>query len=166
MKKQTGYTLIELLLYVAITGILLSALMAFFAMSFSARIKNESITEVDRQGELMLSMIAQAARDADSITTPTQGGSGASLTLAMPVAADNPTVFTVSGTTLQIKEGADPIVALNSSRVAVSGFTVKNLSRSSTPGIVQISFTLSTVNTTGRNEYDYQRTFTTSASLR
>lgn len=164
--KQDGYTLIELLLYVAIMGILLGALTSFFGVSLSSRIKNESIIEVDRQGEFMIDTIARTTRAADSITTPAVGASGGTLTLAMATAGVNPTIFNISGTTLQIKEGAGATIPLNSNRVAVTGFTVKNLSRGSTPGVIKISFTVSTVNTTGRNEYDYQKTFTTSASLR
>ena len=164
--KQRGYTLIELLLYIAILGILLGALTSFFSVSLTARIKNESIVEVDRQGEFMIDMIARTVRAADSITAPTAGASGSTLTLAMPTAGVNPTIFNMSGTTLQIKEGAGATIPLNSGRVAVTGFTAKNLSRASTPGVIQVSFTVSAVNTTGRNEYDYQKTFTTSASLR
>jgi type II secretory pathway pseudopilin PulG len=166
MKHRDGYTLIELLLYISIMGILLGALTSLLSVSLSARIKNESIIEVDRQGEFMIDTIAQTARAAASITTPAGGASGSTLTLGMATAGVNPTTFNVAGTTLQIKEGAGATIPLNSGRVAVTGFTVKNLSRASTPGAVQISFTLSTVNTTGRNEYDYQKTFTTSASLR
>jgi Tfp pilus assembly protein PilW len=166
MNKQTGYTLIELLLYVAITAILLSALMAFFAMSLSGRVKSESIGEVDQQGSFILDTVTQALRNADSITAPAAGASASSLTLAMATSAINPTVFSLSGNTMQVKEGTANAVPMSTPRVKVTALTFKNLSRSGTPGSIQVVMTLSTVNTTGRSEYDYQKTFTTSVSLR
>lgn len=166
MKKHDGYTLIELLLYVAITGILLAGLTAFFTLSLTAKIKNDSILEVDRQGTFMMDTIVKTLRTADSITAPATGATGSALTLVMTPASVNPTAFTISGTTLRIAEGAGAPIALHNSRVAVSGFTIRNLSRASTPGTVQVSFTLSTVNTTGRNEYDYQKSFVSTGSLR
>lgn len=167
MKRQQGYTLIELLLYLAITSVLLASLTAFFAMTLSVRTKNESINEVNQQGQLVMDSILQTVRNADSITVPATGFTTGTTTLAMTTAAINPTVISLSGATLQIKEGSSTAVALTNSRVIVSGLTIKNVSRSSTtPGSVQVGFTVSAVNTTGRNEYDYQKTFIGSASLR
>lgn len=67
---------------------------------------------------------------------------------------------------VQIKEGTSAAIALTSDKVAVSGLTFKNLSRTGTPGVVQVSFTVSRVNSSGRNEFDYQKTFTTTVALR
>jgi prepilin-type N-terminal cleavage/methylation domain-containing protein len=325
---QRGFTLIELLLYMAILTVLLTAVSLFLTTTLSARIKNQSIAEVDQQGTAVLEQISQAIRGADSVTTPTAGASGDTLSLAMPTAGVNPTLFDVSGTStimgyatdggatdtsnsnninitrftagatgtistlsafigptvaaapnnkgqmaiysgttsaptallasssettlsantwnsfsispisvtsgqiywlgyntngtaishnnmryhttganqslytaraygtwpaswsagtssnfefsvyasivtsggtvpaLQIKEGAGAVVPLTNDNVAVSGLTFKNLSRSGTPGVVQVSFTISRVNTNGRNEFEYQKTFTTTVALR
>lgn len=166
LQTQRGYTLIELLLYVSMIGILLGGVTTFFAMATEARVKNQSISEVNDQGVYAMDIITQTVRNATDITTPTAGITGSSLTLTVPTGSLSPTVFSLSGTTLQIKEGAAAAVSLTSSKVQVTALSIKNLTRSGTHGIVQVSLTLSRVNTTGRNEYDYQRTFTTSVSLR
>lgn len=167
MKTNTsGFTLIELLLYVTIVGSLLIAVSMFFATMLDARIKSQSIVEVEQQGALALDYIASTIRGADSITTPAAAGTGASLTLVVPTGALSPTIFDLSGTTLQVKEGAAAAIALTNSKVQVTNLTFKNLTRSGTPGVVQVSITLSRVNTTNRNQYDYQKTFTTTAALR
>ncbi len=166
IRTQTGYTLIELLLYVAITGILLTATTGFFGLVADARVKNQTISEVNDQGVFIMDYLTQTVRNATSITTPITGASGSSLTLVVPTVSLSPTIFSLSGTTLQVQEGAAAAVALSNSKVQVSAFSVKNLTRSGTSGIVQISITLSRVNTAGRNEYDYTQTFTTSAALR
>jgi prepilin-type N-terminal cleavage/methylation domain-containing protein len=164
--RQTGYTLIELLLYVALIGVLLSAVVAFFGITADARIKNQTISEINDQGTYALDYIAQVARNATSISSPTVGASGTSLTLVVPTASLSPTTLSVTNGILQVKEGTAAAVSLTSSEVKIDSLNVSNLSRSGTSGIIQVSLTLSRANPLNRNEYDYQRTFTTSVGIR
>jgi type II secretory pathway pseudopilin PulG len=163
--SQGGYTLIELLLYVTILGSLLTAVVLFFTLMTDANTKNQSMAEVNDQGIAVMDQITQTIRNATSITAPAAAGSGASLTLVVPTGSLSPTVYSLSGTTLQIKEGAAAAVALTSNDVQVTNLTFANLTRSGTKGLVQVSFRMSRVNTSGRNEYDYQKTFTSSAEV-
>lgn len=165
-RPQYGFTLIELLLYVSIVGSLLIAVSMFFATTVEARIKTQSIMEVDQQGTLVMDYMLQTIRNADSITTPAAAASGSSLTLVVTTGSLSPTIFDLSGTTLQIKEGAAAAIPLTNDKVTVSNLTFTNLSRSGTPGVVRVSFTISRVNTAGRNAYDYQKTFSSTATLR
>jgi Tfp pilus assembly protein PilW len=162
----TGFTLIELLLYVGIVSALLLGVTAFFAISADARIKNQSISEVNQQGQFAMDVIAQTVRNADSITAPTTGASAAQLIVAVPTASLSPSIINVSSGVLQIKEGAAAAVPLTNGKVEVTSLSVKNLSRASTPGTVQISFTLNRINPNNRGEYSYQKTFTTTVSIR
>ncbi len=163
---QSGFTLIELLLYVGIIGSLLVGLSLFFATSADVRIKNQSISEVNQQGMLALEGISQTTRNAITIISPAATGTSNQLTLTMPTGSLSPTVFDISGTTLEIKEGANAPVALTSRKVQVTNLTINNLTRSGTRGVAQVSFTVTRTNPTGRNEYDYQKTFVTTAALR
>lgn len=162
---EQGYTLIELLLYVVIVGVLLTTVVYFFGVVVEARVKNQTILEVNEQGTAAMDYITQTIRNATSITAPTIGTTGPSLTLVVPTGSLSPTVFNLSGTTLQVKEGTAATVPLTNNKLLVSGLTFKNLSRPSTPGSVQVSFTLARVNPNNRNEYDYQKTFTTTAEV-
>ena len=168
IKEQQGFTLLELLLYVAIVSTLLGAVTVFLSLSLSARVKNESISEVNQQGIAILERMTTIIRGAESITSPAIGTTGGSLTIAVPVVANSPTTFDATGTpaAVQIKEGNGSAIALTNNKIAVSDLAFKNLSRAGTYGAVQISFTLSRTNSSGRNEYDYQKTFTTTVSLR
>ena len=163
--EHAGYTLIELLLYVVIISTLLTTVTFFFGMTIEARVKNQTIAEVNDQGVATMDYITQTIRNASSITTPATGGSGNSLTLVVPTGSLSPTIFNLNGTTLQVKEGTAAAIPLTNNDVQVTGLTFKNLTRSGTPGNVQVSFTLSHVNPSGRNEYDYQKTFTSSAEV-
>jgi type II secretory pathway pseudopilin PulG len=163
--RQQGYTLIELLLYVAMIGTLLTSVTYFFGVVVDARVKNQTVTEVNDQGTALMDYVTQTIRNATSITAPTTGVSAASLTLVVPTGSLSPTVFNMNSTTMQVKEGAGSVLPLTNDKVQLSGLTFKNLSRASTPGSVQVSFTLSRVNANNRNEYDYQKTFTTTAEV-
>ena len=57
-------------------------------------------------------------------------------------------------------------IALTNSRIVASNLTFTNLSRAGTPGTIRIQFTLTHINPSGRNEYNYNKTFYGSASLR
>ncbi len=321
--RQSGYTLIELLLYVAMVGGLLTSVIFFYSTTIDARVKNQSIVEVNDQGAALMDYITQTIRNATSITSPTTGASATSLTLAVPTGSLSPTVFSLSGSSnlgyttiggstdagdsgsinatkftasttgtvstlyayvgatvsaspnnvgqmaiysgtssaptallasssstalaanswnafsiastavtsgqiywlayntngsgtsannlkfdttgavqsiyktqtfgswpsswtgttqnlqfsmyapittgtpaaLQVQEGSGGVVALNNDLVTVSGLAFKNLTRASTPGSVQVTFTVSRVNPNGKNEFDYQRTFTDTAEV-
>ena len=163
--KQTGFTLIELLLYTAIVGSLLLAVVGFYGATLDTRVKNQAIAEVNQQGTLVMDQITQSIRNATSITLPIAAGSGAVLTLVVPTASLSPTTYSLNGTTLQIVEGTNTAVPLTGSRVQVSALTFKNVTRTGTNGVVQISFTVSYNNGTGRSTYDYSKTFTSSAEV-
>lgn len=163
-----GFTLIELLLYVSLVGSLLISVVLFFGMVVDARVKTQSVSEVDQQGVAAMEYITRTIRDATSITAPTAGaGASNSLTLVVANGTLNPTIFDLSGSTLEVKEGSPAVITpLTNSKVQVTSLAFTNLSRASTPGVVRVQFTLSRVNPAGRNEYDYQKTFTSSAALR
>lgn len=160
-----GYTLIELLLYIVLVGSLLTSLVTFFELTIEARVKTRSITEVNEQGTAAMEYITQTIRNANSITAPAAGGTGSSLTVVVPTGALSPTIFSLSGTTLQVKEGTAANIPLTSNEVVISNVTFKNLTSSGTTGIVQVSFTVSRANAGNINEFDYQKTFTSSAEL-
>lgn len=165
-RTQAGYTLIELLLYVAIVGILMSTVTAFFGITADARVKNQTVNEVNVQGTAVMDYISQTIRNATSITSPAAAATDTQLTLVVPTGSLSPTVFNLSSGVLQVKEGTATAVALTNSKVQVTALSVKNLTRSGTSGVVQVSITVSRVNTANDNDYDYTRTFTTTASLR
>lgn len=163
---QGGFTLVELLLYVSIASVMLLVISVFLSTLLESRIKNQTIAEVEGQGIQVMQMITQTARNAEAITSPALGASASSLTLDVITAGSDPTIFDLASGVIRIKEGAGSAVALTNSRVTASALTFQNFSRTSTPGTIRIMFTLTYVNSSGRNEYTYSKTFYGSASLR
>jgi len=68
-------------------------------------------------------------------------------------------------TPLEVTEGVGSPISLINSRMQISGLTFTNLTAAGTNGIIQISFTLSELNPNAKNEYDYQKTFTSSSEI-
>ena len=165
-KSQQGFTLIELLLYIAISSVILLVISVFLSTLLESRVKNQTIAEVEQQGVQVMQMITQTLRNADIINSPATGASASSLSVNTYTAGNNSTIFDLSGGVIRIKESAGAVVSLNNARVTASALTFQNLSRASTPGTVRISFTLTSVNSSGRNEYNFTKTFTGSATLR
>ena len=166
MNYQKGFTLIELLLHLAISSLLLLASLMFIWTLLEARVKNQTIAEVETQGQQILTQITQIVRNAEAITTPSVGASGASLTLDVVESGSDPTTFSLSSGTVTITEGTGSPVNLNNNLVEVTSLNFSNLSRADTPGTVQISFTVSYSSDSNQNQYDYSKTFYGTASLR
>ncbi|PIR93807.1 hypothetical protein COT97_04605 [Candidatus Falkowbacteria bacterium CG10_big_fil_rev_8_21_14_0_10_39_11] len=169
MKKNnhnSGFTLIELILYIGILSVIMGAVATLLFTFMQLRAKNQVIGEVEGQGTAAIEYISQGIRNSQAITSPTIGTSGSSLILDVVDAGNDPTTFSLSGTTLQVQFGAGSAIDLNSSVVEVSGLTFYNYSRDNTPGLILVEFTLTHVNPEGTQEYEYQKTFTTAASLR
>ena len=166
LQTNAGFTLIELLLYVGIASIILLITSLFLSTLLQSRIKNQTIAEVEQQGLQVMQIITQTARNAESITAPLIGASASSLTLDVLTDASDLTIFDLSESTIRITEGASSAIPLTNSRVTASGITFQNLSRASTPGTIRIQFTLTHINPDDRNEYNFSKTFTGSATLR
>lgn len=164
--KNKGFTLIELLLYLAIISLILLPISSFLSSFFEARVKNQTIMEVEEQGVSVMNIITQTIRNAEAINTPPVGSSAPSLSLNVVDAGLDPTLFDLSGSTLRVTEGAGSPVALTNTRVLASGLTFQNLSRPGTPGVIRIQFTLSRVNPEARYEYNFTKTFYGSATIR
>jgi type II secretory pathway pseudopilin PulG len=166
MKNRGGFTLVELLLYAAMLSIIIFSVGIFLNLTLQSRTKNQVIAEVEQQGILAMQRMMQVVRNSNLINSPATGASGSTLSVNMPQAALSPTVFALSGGAVTITEGTGATVSLTNNLVSVTGLTFTNVSRASTPGTVRVQFTITYINNSGRNEYDYSKTFDSDASLR
>lgn len=164
--KSKGFTLVELLLYVTLTGILLTSVSLTYYVVLRTRVKNETVSDIDVVGRMALDRISQTIRNANGITSPSIGSTQSSLTLAVPDSAKNPTVFTLSGGAIMIQEGTGGAVALTPTRMTITSLSFANYGRSGTEGIIRTQFTAARNTTALRNEYQYSKSFSGSASIR
>lgn len=166
-QKERGFTLLELLLYVAISSIIILATSALVQVVLEARIKAQTVTEVEQQGQQVMQVMGQTLRNATGVTSPTIGTSAASLTATVPTGALSPTVFDLSAGAIRMKEGGGAATPLTNSRVTASALSFKNLAASGKPSSIKVTFTITYINNSGsKNEYSYTKNFETAASLR
>lgn len=161
-----GFVLIEVIVYVAIIGLVLVAVGTLAAITNHARAKQLIEREVEDQGRQVLENILQTVRNSSGIVAPAEGATATSLSANVDSAPLSPTVFSLSADTLQITEGSGTAVSLTSSNVIATAFSAQNLSRSGTPGTIRVNFTLSGASTSGSIPFIYSKTFYGSASLR
>lgn len=165
-KKQKGFTLIEMLLYLTITvSVLFTATMLFPTM-ISSRIKNQVTIEVEQQGAFVLNTISRTVRMGDGINFPAPGAQGDSLSVLVGDIAKNPTTFSVNNGTFLVREGSGDNIPLTNSRVEMSNVVFQNLTQGGGREIVRIEFTLSSYNPENQIEYEYSQNFYTSVTVR
>lgn len=166
LKPNAGFTLVELILYVSVSALVALAAAGLIILIVQARVKSQTISEVEQVGSQVMNLITQTARNSPQINSPLPGGTSGVLSLANQSSTKNPAVFDVQSGTIRITEGAYEPAPLTSSRILASNLLFQNLSRANTSGTIRIQFTLTHQNPGGRNEYDYAKNFYGSATIR
>ncbi len=161
-----GTSLVEIILYIGLTATILLGISVLVATTLESRVKSQVVNEVESQGLSAMRTIAQSIRNAQSINSPVVGSSNSTLSLRMSSASINPTVYGLAASALQATEATNSPITLTNSKIQVSALNFSNLSRISTPGTIQFRFTLTYLNPENRNEYNYSKTFISSASIR
>jgi type II secretory pathway pseudopilin PulG len=167
MKQSTrGFTLIELLLYVGIASLVMLTITTFLMLIVNARVKNQTLTEVEQQGVYAMETITQLVRNSIDVRSPVPGASDSALTLVMADVAVDPTSVALTSGALELTEGSGSAVALTNGRITISNLTFTNLSRDDDLDSIQVEFTITYSNSSGQNTYDYEETFQTTISNR
>jgi type II secretory pathway pseudopilin PulG len=164
--SKKGFTLVEMLLYVAICSVILISLTTFLSFLLNASVKNQTIAEVEHNGLQVLQLMTQTIRNGKGINTPILATSSSTLSIKTVATTTDPILFDLASGTLRIKEGASGYIPLTSGRVIISSLMFKNTSASSTDGgSVDITFIVSYLNQSGTNEYSFSKTFNGTASF-
>lgn len=162
--NKNGFTLMELLLYISSAALFLFILSLLLSSMISARIKHQTIQEVENTGVQIMMQLTHAIRNADAVNSPASGVESDELSLSNADNNLNPIIFNTADGELHIKEAGNAPVALHDTEVAISDMHFQNTSYEGTPEIISFQFTLS--KTGGRQEFNYSRTFYGSAALR
>ncbi|MBA3679123.1 type II secretion system protein [Candidatus Saccharibacteria bacterium] len=166
-----GFTLIELLLYVAIISVVISSIMFVAISSISQRVHNQAVTEVDYQGEAVISQITQQLRNATAVSTPGTGTTSSSLSFSTLIAANNPTIYDIindgSRNRLRIREGISATTNyLTNNKVTVDSLSFNNVTATGGKNSIKIQLTISAYNPSNRSELQFQKTYYGTATLR
>ena len=166
-KNRKGFTLIELVVYLAlVSGILVTAT-SFAWNIINSRTKAFAVQEVAQNGRFISERLVQVVHQAMEITEPRPGESSERLLLTMRESADDPTEFIFSdGRLFMVRDGGEPL-AMSSDQVFVKSLRFVNLSPSNAKSKnLKIMIELEHVNPENRQEWQAAETFITAVELR
>jgi len=169
MNNKKGLTLIEIIIYVAILGLIATA---FITMSINLlTIKSKSISqqEIDSNLQFISQKISYEIRNAKSVASTT----ASSLTLVSQNPSRNPTVFDLSGGNIRIgfSSGTNCPISnpciLNSNKINISNFIITNLSSGDTKTQnIRYSISGNYINQSGRPEFNASGSINDSIEVR
>lgn len=152
-RLQSGFTLVELLLYAGLFTILLVVFLQLFSSIIGVQLESESRSAISQDGQYILQRLSYDIMRADSVVSPTTLGATASaMTLTI---SGSSSAYIVSGGNLLL--GSDQ---LNSFATQVNNFSVLRLSNSNGADSLQISITLTslTMESSGAKTKTFQTT--------
>ncbi len=174
--RSKGFTLIELMIYIAISSIVLLGAIRYGFVLLDDQIKYQALADVQYDHQHVLELIVDHVHRGASIGAGTVYGTSTGTLQIVYVNAPTTTFSIVeeeitnrNGTStihsLQLqREGSAPVV-LTANDVTVSNFKLTDLSGNTTPAMY-IDLTIDAVNITGDPRYDATHTWGTTAILR
>ncbi len=141
MSKRGGFTLIEVLIYIALFSLVAGGLLltTYVVIENSGRIENKVI--VSEEGAFLLRKFDWALTGADSISVPSE----TELKLTKPdlPAGENPVAFSLGSGEILLKRGGGGMVPLSSAGVSVTSLIFTRIPPTGgKPAAAQIEFTL------------------------
>ncbi|WP_412733002.1 hypothetical protein [Minisyncoccus archaeiphilus] len=164
--KDKGLTMIEIIFYLAISAIVFLASFSALNIINQSKVRYQVISEVEYQGGFVMESILRSIRHSEQVISPVVGGQSSALSLDMLEALDDPTLYGLTGTSLTVKEGSASTVILTNPRVIISNLVFNNYSALPEHDSIRVSFTITYYNESGKQEYDYSKTFYGTASTR
>lgn len=169
MNKQKGFTLVELLIYIAITGVVTVSLVQFGLAISTARVKTYVAQEVQANARMALDLMSRKIRMAREVNTGASvwGSDPGVLSLGMVDGTSDPTVFELDGDNgrLQMTEGSGPTVYVTGEEVRVTNLVFRDLTSSGDRGNVGIELTVE-YDSTNDVVYGYTKSYETTVSVR
>ncbi len=138
---RPGITLVELLIFIGILGLLCSITLPILFHTSENRMLQQTVAIVEQNGIQLSQAMELRIRHAERILDPPLGETGAVLAMQTGSGATDPTIFGVSSGSLVIIRSATKEY-LSSPQVAVEMLTFENTSVSSSRQSVRISFRL------------------------
>lgn len=161
MKYKKGFTLVELLISMALYSIILTVLLTLFATILEVRLSAEGSSSVEQDGKYILSRMIHDIPSATSITTPASSGDQTT-TLVFSNGASTYTYALINGN-LTLDDGSSS-QNLNGFNTSISNLTFTRLGGVTGKPTVKITFRVNSKTIIGnRNEI---RDFNTTLGLR
>ena len=142
LPDRQGFTIVELLLFLAIFSIVAVVMLPMLYATVETRMRQQTIELVEDNANQALQQIERRIRNAERIIAPAMGSTGSVLVLQMASGSLNPTIIGAQTGALLVIE-YDLRRTLTSSQVAISKFIVRNTSSDDDAPSASFSFTVS-----------------------
>jgi type II secretory pathway pseudopilin PulG len=137
--NHQGFTLIELILFMAMFSVILIVLSNLFAAIVEKQLETESVSAVENDSKFIAARLLYDISRADSITTPaTLGAQSASLSL---VISGVTYTYALSGGNLQLTQGVQTD-DLNGVGSTISGLNFTGLGNTTGKHTIQVTYTV------------------------
>jgi prepilin-type N-terminal cleavage/methylation domain-containing protein len=167
MKK--GFTLTEVLVYIAVLSIIILAVSGFLSWIMKSNTKAKVIRETQDNARRAMEIMTYEIKEAKSIYTPTSTSTQISLvtTHYLPEGENTTYIdFYLCQKRLCLKKESQNPIALTSDRVEVNNLEFTQIATTSTIPSIQISLKIDYITPAARPEYQASFTATSTASLR
>lgn len=172
----SAFTLVEVIIYVAIAGIFFSGAIGFFWQMKQSQIKSSSAREVQENMAQAMEVFKYYVRNAEDVDTANSTFSSHPGELTLTFSGDDRVIDTytklvsignetVNVRTLRLTHGL-LTYDLTSDYVNVDSLIFNNLTDATEPAVVQMQLTLSYVNAGDLDAFDYQFINQTTANIR
>lgn len=167
-KKNKGFTLIEFLLYSVIVTAITGSLIVIGINIMKVSAKVSAVEEVNYNGKMIIDEITTYIRKSERVISPSPGEESIQLVLEMSVQENSPVIFQKEEVTETIimQVGSDLPTSLNSSLTEIGELKFSNVSYPGSPGAIKIEIDVIYRNLSGKEDYDFQKTFYVTENLR
>jgi type II secretory pathway pseudopilin PulG len=139
MKKSKGFTIVELLIYMALLSGFLIVITEIFASIMDVKLESDATSAVEQDGRYILTRLSYDIPQSTSIGTPTTLGSTAS-SLVMVVSGITYT-YSINGNNLQLNNNLGSN-NLNSTESKISNLSFQKIGNSGGKETIKFSFTV------------------------
>jgi type II secretory pathway pseudopilin PulG len=149
--SERGFTLIELIMYVAVFTVVAVVFMAILITVMRIQVRQSAVTEVSRETQQLLQIIQRNVEQSLVIDMPVNTATS-TLTLRMTSSSD-PTAIFPSGTAMWIRQAALTPIQLTSNRVLVTTSTFVRRTNVGGKDTITVNFAISYNSNSPQQQY-------------
>lgn len=167
--QQKGFTLLELILYIAIVSVVLLSFTTFALRFAHASAKARVVGEVEYNAKLVQDRMIDAIRHAEAVNdgASTFGSDPGVLSLDMVDAGEDPTVFSLTSDdgSFQVNIAGAGDVPITSDRVQITNLFFTDLTTDDELGVIQVQYTVTAVSPTNSPLFEYEQSYQTTLRI-
>lgn len=162
--NKKGFTLIELIIYIGIIGIVISGFVGYSLSVSGVRSKNYSAVTVQANARVVLQMMSRKIREAQSVASPLAAATSTQLVLRMSSVAT--TTFSNIDGILYMKETGLATTTLTDNEIEIDNLLFTNLAPTGERANIQIDLGIKYRVTAGDTQFGYGKSYRTAVSPR